>query len=51
MRSKHVTPVPTARVNVDKVTVEEAIELLASEGIEAKVVTYQMMQFRLKEEM
>ncbi len=36
MRSKHVTPVPTARVNVDKVTVEEAIELLASEGIEAK---------------
>ena len=29
-------PVPTARVNVDKVTVEEAIELLASEGIEAK---------------
>ena len=29
-------PVPTARVNVDKITVEEAITLLASEGIEAK---------------
>ncbi|MDR4395532.1 16S rRNA (cytosine(967)-C(5))-methyltransferase, partial [Bacillus paranthracis] len=29
-------PVPTARVNVDKVTVEEAIGLLANEGIEAK---------------
>ena len=29
-------PVPTARVNVDKITVEEAIALLASEGIEAK---------------
>lgn len=29
-------PVPTARVNVDKITVEGAIALLASEGIEAK---------------
>ncbi|MED0959454.1 MULTISPECIES: 16S rRNA (cytosine(967)-C(5))-methyltransferase RsmB [Bacillus cereus group] len=29
-------PVPTARVNVDKVTVEEAVALLADEGIEAK---------------
>lgn len=29
-------PVPTARVNVDKITVEEAIDLLNQEGVEAK---------------